>query len=878
MSTLAAGDGQSPMPDGHMNREAVPELVQLFQAQSASAGPSQGNGARDIFKAGHRRLRQLALRQKKTTDPKSKAEEASRQLLALQEEGFLPAPKAKKPVPSQTSIDSTISSQSATNLSVKSDSRRDVERIGQPWLGDPLERVRSHEPIGTQPSSFDLRELTSLVQSAVSFPSQLEDSIPPPYQPSPNPTPAPATEIPEKPPGEHPSVEQAPVKKQAPDQNEGTPSNTPDSSTKADSGDKNPQAAASPSGGDPKPEDKKPQEAKAAEGPHTQATSQPPSASASQALKLFPDTLPPRVSSKAAWRISNGRSPGLNRYLGNDSLQSPKFGSMQPEHLNFRMAANDRPKSPDPRRLVTHSGETAVKATRGNRSLTNSPINERFPQHRSIRRPSSLPLGAINSFPLPAPMRPLPSLPEPVARINTNRSQAPSASGKPTETAKSGSTPQTQAPSQVMSIPKPENDQAKPPLVQSTENTDDKEPGEPCKIEDTVQGGITPFVRNGQTRAERVRALRMKDLSASQLNINGDKSKGAIEQPLRSPRFETIPERLDEHCDETQGDSEEQRAKRDSNDIASSALSPPALNLHPRPANQPGTGKRSCSSPLHFKASSEASNRSSISTSNRSSAISRSSSSRSSNISRERNDGQDIYSRSETPLPSSDDECMDPHKHESPTKRRCLKPAPIVVSDASAPRRRHAKKQSSQGYPIPTTPQKRSRGLERMSPQSQKSESTYYSQDSRGSRHYQSAYVLSLEGRIAHLERQNKILQAALLAALDLGDKPSVETLLGGSGSSLSTPNTGRSFSSMTNASSYDERPMRDERRKRSKNRPPYRPENWIASPGSSRRSSFSDESGEQARELEEMIEDFDFGWPSDKSSFDRAQRPGIRA
>ncbi|KAL5363259.1 hypothetical protein BJX96DRAFT_177912 [Aspergillus floccosus] len=885
MPAMPVGDGQSPMPlDAHTNRDAVPELVQLFQAQSASSANSQSSGARDIFKAGHRRLRQLALRQRKPTDPRSKAEEASRQLLALQEEGFLPAPKAKKPLPPKTSIDSTLSSsRSATNLSVRSDSRRDVERIGQPWLGDPLERAHSHEPNGTQLSSLDLRDLTSLVQSAVSFPPQLEDSIPPPYQPSPQPTtiPVPATSTPEKSLLTNTPSQHAEDDKQVQDQN-GVPSTSPNSADKSASCDRS-------VSGPPQPEDKKPEAAQVPESQSTsdiQATSHGPSNPACQTLKLFPDTLPPRVSSKAAWRISNGR-PVPNRLI-TESLQSPTSGSMQTGSLGSR-GAYDRLKSQNPGHPITEGKEMTVTPTSGNRSLTHSPIFQRFPQHRNPRRPSSLPLGAINSFPLPAPMRPLPSLPEPVPDINAKRGQALPVNWKPTEEKQTPTLQPSHSSPEVCSTIKPDIEDTKSTATAAT-NTEPRQPSldESYKKDETTQSGITPFVRNGPTRAERVHALKMKDLSANRFSGNGDRFKGGLDLPLRSPRIQTIPERIDEvstsKANDGDGkDSEGQHANKNTNGIVSSALSPPALNLQPRPANQPATGKRSSSSPMQFKAPSEASNRSSLSTSNRSSGLSRSSSARSSNVSRDRNDGQDIYSRSETPLPSSDDECMGRNKYEyqhqpSPPKKRRLKPAPIVVGDGNVPKKRYGKKQSSRSFPIPTTPQRRSRGLERMSPQSQQSQSTFYSQDTRGSRHYQSAYVHSLEGRIAHLERQNKILQAALLAALDLGAKPSLETLLGGSASSLSPPDTGRSFSSVTHASSFDERPARHDRQARNKPRPPHQSETWIASPGSSRRSSYSADSEEHVRELEEMMEDFDFGWMSDKSSLDRVQRPGIRA
>ena len=171
LSATSTGDTQVPAtPDPQDRSEHVPELVSLFQAQSAtsSQGASHGNGARDMLKAGQRRLRQLAMRQKKPMDPKTKAEQTSLQLLALEQEGFLPVrrPPPKKTGP-KSSIDSTLSStRSASSLSFRSSSRRDVENIGQPWLVDPLERCDS---LGSraQLSSLDFRDLTSLVEAAM---------------------------------------------------------------------------------------------------------------------------------------------------------------------------------------------------------------------------------------------------------------------------------------------------------------------------------------------------------------------------------------------------------------------------------------------------------------------------------------------------------------------------------------------------------------------------------------------------------------------------------------------------------------------------------------------------------------------------------------
>ncbi|KAF9886265.1 hypothetical protein FE257_011878 [Aspergillus nanangensis] len=892
MSTLSAGDAQSTMPsDAQMKREAVPELVQLFQAQSASSA-TQGNGARDIFKAGHRRLRQLAQRQKKASDPRAKAEEASRQLLALQEEGFLPTSKAKRTA-AKTSIDSTFSSsQSASNLSFKSTSRRDVESIGQPWLGDPLDRLHSHEPIGTQLSSLDLRDLTSFVEAAVSLPPQLDDVTPPPYQPSPHPEPALVNQGPEKLPVGKTSHESTGSEKQPLGRVEDV-SSLPNHANRANPMDTTEDKKPGPLSVEEKQhsEAKQSEEGRRSVSAETQSSAVSSKSAAystpsSQSLKLFPDNLPPRVSSKAAWRISGVRPPGANRPQPTTGSPSVAVAS---GNTKTQTSGDGAPKT-----QVSDIPQPA------NRSLTNTPTYDRFPQHRSSRRPASLPLGSIHSFPLPAPMRPLPSLPEPVAGINTNHGPHIPAN---TQISSTKRRPGLQPPfssggdKSNTNCNNPDHSEMTPRPDTPSKILDGKQAGSTqkatsSKTNEPIQLGITPFVRTGKSRADRVRALKMKDMSASRIYLTGAENppQGEQGQPSDSQslsqKTEEVPSHTLSHGD---GDKPSMNGPpKLTTELVSSPLSPPCLKLHHRSSNQQLAGQRSCSSPTRSTPACPGSDEgcSSLPASSRSSHISRCSSCRSSDAAADTK-GLSVppqYTRAETPIPSSDDECMGRsgklrHPSQPVPKRRRHRPAAIVVGDHGARKMRSATKLSSHGHHRgPTTPRKvRSGGFDRLSPQSQHSQSTYVSQESLHNNHR--SYVAGLEGRIAHLERQNKVLQAALLAALDLGDKPTLETLLSGSASSLSTPDTGRSFSSTTNPSSVDEPAGRDERYTRTtKSRIPYQPQNWIASPGSSRSSSYSSEDSDHVRELEDMIEDFDFSWVSDKSSLERPQRVGYRA
>lgn len=167
-----------------MTNEDITELDRFLQSPSTTPA-SQVTGARELLKAGQRRLRQLAQLQWKPMDPKIKAEETSRHLLVLQQEGFLslPASAAKK------SLDSAMSgSRSASNFGFRSSSQRDVEKIGQPWLENPLEVSVTQHIKSPEPSPLDLGNLTSMVEAAVSFPFHFDDAYPPPYQPPANTT------------------------------------------------------------------------------------------------------------------------------------------------------------------------------------------------------------------------------------------------------------------------------------------------------------------------------------------------------------------------------------------------------------------------------------------------------------------------------------------------------------------------------------------------------------------------------------------------------------------------------------------------------------------------------------------------------------------
>lgn len=391
--------------DGHKKDDDVAaDLIRRLQSQSpasASASTSSllnstasGTGAREMFKAGHRRLRQLAQRQRKDIDSDARADEEARQLSALQREGLLPAPAVsdgggpRRPRAKKESFDfptTTAITPSCSNTSFQqSNSRRDVERIGQPWLGDPLERCML-DPLssGERLSSLDLGDLASFMDTTTSLDSRLDDT---------KPQRSPAQEIPVEVASQHPATidshEHAPqllsetTKPQAQTATSETPHSDFTESTDKGKAHKNERA--------PRP---------------------------SQNLKLFPDSLPPRVSNKAAWRrskcppVSNGAQPAA---AGSQHALPPLAEMPSPV---LKQSDNNEPRS--------------APASTGQFADTEEKLENQDCDQKNPDRPSSLPMHAINAFPLPAPTRPLPALPESVSSTAAHTAKAnPKKSGR----------------------------------------------------------------------------------------------------------------------------------------------------------------------------------------------------------------------------------------------------------------------------------------------------------------------------------------------------------------------------------------------------------------------------------------------------------------
>ncbi|PWY90547.1 hypothetical protein BO94DRAFT_545278 [Aspergillus sclerotioniger CBS 115572] len=853
-----------------MKNDNATDFAKFIEAQSPITGST---GAREMLKAGQRRLRQLAQRQRKNTDPKTKAEESARQLLALQEGGFLPSvvpvpPSAPKRSGHKKSLDSSrSSSRSISNLSFKSNSRRDVESIGQPWLTDPLEKERQ-EIRANHLSALNLRELTSLVEAAVSLPPRFDDANPPPYQP---PTPAKDVKV------DMQGVNRNPTT--AADAANNTPeSENQQSSQPKNLADTNMRVQVEHCGeqeSDVMPLDSihKDQAGLVSDADakrtglrlDSEAANKPPSSSSSGSLstptsqttlslKLFPNPIPPRNPSRGAWRISNARPLALNRPLpaapstdlNTEYSQPADSVSLQEDRVTQKVSDTIRSASFD----AGKSGKEPMA----------SPVGEKFPQKKGCRRPSSLPMCTIDAFPLPAPMRPLPSLPESTSAVDINDRNS---SGK--------STPL-------------------PRLVLDGKSSAASTQDESAKLGKSAMSNSAPPVRIGQSRVERVHALKMRDMSASRLYLRDSETPQEAEedQPsksAKSPQEAMSQERGEAPPPRPETEKPTGRNKRYQRKVSADPPSPPPVS--PPPSNpsrhliSQSIGRRYCTTPINCgAASARETGPPLVPVSNTGAPIRRSGSTRSVASSQGRGTKeQSSVSYPDMPIPSSDDECTSASVHQDRArppsgKRRRMRPAPLTLTEPASHKVRATKNSSSDhGYPF--TPRGyRTRLSERSSPRSHLSHSTYHSQDSRSS-HRQSSHVIrSLEERIAHLERQNKVLQAALLAALDVGVKDNLESVLGGSATSLSTsattPATGSSFSSTTHSSSLDES-MAEDRRHTRRKQPPYRPTSWIASPESSRRGSYDTDDSDNVRELEDMIEDMDFDWMSDKSDAARS-------
>src|SRR5699024_6658960 len=123
------------------------------------AVPQNTGAARDIFKAGHRRLRQFAWRPKKPSNPKASSDEAYGHLDSSQQ-GELP-PVAKPKTSYLKGFDQTLSHTRSLDT-MCTNSKFEVENIGRPWLDGVSEETSSDEKKRHRLSPLDLDEFSSI--------------------------------------------------------------------------------------------------------------------------------------------------------------------------------------------------------------------------------------------------------------------------------------------------------------------------------------------------------------------------------------------------------------------------------------------------------------------------------------------------------------------------------------------------------------------------------------------------------------------------------------------------------------------------------------------------------------------------------------------
>ncbi|KAJ9245194.1 hypothetical protein DTO169E5_1061 [Paecilomyces variotii] len=965
--STSSGRRPSPRSAGASNRpmksENILELVRFFQTQDAPLQGSRldGGSALDIFKAGRRRLLQLAQSKSDrrsrregaaTPTPAEKTDNAYRQLVALQRAGFLPT----------SSVDQ-VDRQSLDMA--RSRSKRDVEAIGQPWLED--ERAKKTAGNNRDQTSVDLSidDLPSLVEFSLSF----EDLAgPPPYQPA-------------EPSQDDPKRETAEMPAGLPDlaaveggQQASSPEGRADEQRRVDSAAETAHHGAPSAPGAEETAAKLRHDSSEVDGhdagekyaqnlnpnQHLQDAQttvrlkSPDPLSARASRTLFPDILPPRVSSRrsatpSSILASSGAIPS-SRQLGSAlSIFPPACSSSVNEaeaHGNPAAVKNDINISidsfplPDGSNLSTTmqsimSGAPApVRASSVSRDpFVSSPLRASF--H-----------AAIDGAPPPAPTRPLPSLPEPVV------AQCAGSERKSTVSKRRFRPSSTSYPDPSPDQGQFNHDRDGPPAAYSPRHRRVLVPRSPktarmrsYTAESTSTAGegdapsVDPQMEHIRRREERVRALRMRDIS----RIRSHSKAGMKSEPEEEKHYEespvlgqsTFPNHIppkpsdgDIASKQDAASKEDTSAKEDTSSKPENTLrpendrqrlicrSPIPENPHPPPtmplpADPPvaflyraGSQRRTDSTtslPLSTTGSTGETSVAPSSPRNKhtshASSVSRSNSARRSHrLSLDSiviDDDRQSRRRSESPsLPSSDDEAYGTRvrpgrsreEHSDSRKsKRIPRPKSIVVTDSDSSSYRRKSSSADQGNP-PTPKFRGPYAPEQSSPRSQYSQRTTNSQESRASQFHGAPQAL--EARIALLERQNKMLQAALLAALDTGVTFDSDCVRSGlptpllSPAGVTSPFMGTGFPptpglnglGLDDVSHSPHHPAPP--RTIQKQSQDHRPDSWASSRDRDRRSSFettpSDDGTDSVKELEAMLGEFDLARPADAAQ--RAQ------
>ncbi|KAL1849478.1 hypothetical protein Plec18167_006590 [Paecilomyces lecythidis] len=988
--SISSGDRPSPRSAGASNRptknENILELVRFFQTQDTPLQGSRvdGGSALDIFKAGRRRLLQLAhsksdRRPKRedaaTPTPSEKTDNAYRQLVALQRAGFLPS----------SSVD-RVDRQSLDMA--RSRSKRDVEAIGQPWLEDGREK-KTAEKNNREQASLDLSigDLPSLVEFSLSF----EDLAgPPPYQPT-----EPSADD-----QKHETAEMAAGLSDSAaveDRRSSSPEGRADEQRRVDSVAQTAHHGAASAPGAAQTAAKLRHDSGCpaeANGEHdagekflakdaqnqqhrlqrrdqdaqtnslrlkstANSSSDPLSARAS--CTLFPDVLPPRVSSRrsatsssilaSSSAIPSGRqlAHALSIFPPIASASSVKEAGAHGNPASDAAVSNDSNISIDSFPLP--NGSTFSNNMQSIMSGAPAPVRassvSRDPFVSSPLRASFH--AAIDGAPPPAPTRPLPSLPEPVAAQCAGSEQKSTVSKRrfrPSSTSYPDPSPNQgqfshdrDGPSAAYSprhrrVLVPRSPKIARVRSYTAESTSTAGEGD-APSADSNMGSLEHIRR----REERVRALRMRDISRirshskAEMRPESEQEKHEEEHYEESPVLgqsafpndvrpkasnDGIASKRDASNKEDTSEKEDtprksqNSLKPDDDRQRLICRSPIPENPHPPPsmplpADPPvaflyraGSQRRTGSTtslPLSTGSNGETSVAPDSPHSKHTfhvNSVRSNSATRSQRLSQDHivgNDGHHSRRRSESPsLPSSDDETYGTRVHPGRSRedtsgsrksKSIPRPQSIVVTDSDSSSYRRKSSSAGQGNP-PTPKYRASYAPEQSSPRSQYSQRTTNSQESRASQ--LPGAPQALEARIALLERQNKMLQAALLAALDTGvtfDSDCVRSglptpLLSPAGATSSPfmgsgfpPTPGLNGLGLDDVHHSPHHPAPP--RMMQKQSEDHRPDSWTSSRDRDRRSSFettaSDDGTDSVKELENMLGEFDLARPADHST-----------
>ena len=897
--------------------ENLSDLVRFFQTQNMPAPPAVTSPDRttalpvvqsppkdqvdkadkEQLKPLHRRLLQFTQRQKKdlSSSPKSKQDEQQRQIEALQREGYLISSSSKP----ASSSRSTRSKNSVDRSSIAKSKRHDIETIGQPWLqkenrgddpkvpGDNKRRL----------ASLDLGDFGSMVDVAVSLTST-DDSSPPPYQPSASNAsqshqgpasqstsalPRPSSSADSRPPNSHRPASSlaSTVDTQGSGSGDGftrRPSSSTNSSVRVVERVITPSSQA-PS--DPpanvhtieSSDQSVNSEPKQGQDPDQRVQSSnhpppnPPGAPSQPGLKLFPD-VGPRVSSKNAWRLS-----AVPRYQTPTGKSSATKDARAETPITVKPAdkeqSSDNFSSESTKDEVEPFCSGALEPPKESTESTTEPVS----QGQNKSRPQSLALGTLKAFPLPAPTRPLPSIPG-AKRIPSAPLDVKANSSIRVMRSASGLRIMDLQPSQPSPIAEdPREPELRPATVLGYAGEGDAAADHESLHSRTSQerpNSTEPEQPTPRRCASSICVPRMHELHESPTERDDDQ-KTAEGQPIAdSPVLgkQLTPTKPQGKRHVRKGLHIDPRV--DQKNLPFGLPSPPptaALPTNPplAPVEHAGSHRnlaalkgvavpsaRSLDAPLG-----QAFHRASI--------ISRSDSSRSS-LRHESIPESYELNHCESPIPSSDDEGFGPASRTVRGRRttgkysKCKDPVRRGFETVDA--------RPSQGrlrYPHPArplTPQGRSNHSfdKAASPQSQYSQSTHRSRESQSSYRTEAGRGRAsnfLEDRVANLERQNQVLQAALMAALNAG---AVKNHM----ADLPDASMSPMFPAASMGNPYQ-------------NRFNSRPESWVSSSRSSEHSGFETPSSlrdrrADVRQLDNMIEDIESGWLSDKSSLSGAR------